>query len=706
MPVRSPYSVLAAVLIGFVFALGIGGLSFSAASQSQPISIARATWDTGWFQAEVYKQLLQELGYSMNEPRTMDNEEFYQQAADGTVDFWVNGWFPQHNSLLTAEAIANKLEPIGFEVRDGALQGYQIDLASAQQFNIKTLEDLQNPTLARRFDVDGNGKADLIGCNEGWSCAEVVNHHLDVYGLNDTVEHIQGDYTPLMEDLLDRYRQGLPILFYTWTPNWTGSQFVPGQDVVWLEVPYPSLPPDQQELESETIMTGIAGCVSDPCDLGFPRNDIRAVANTAFLDRHPRVRSLLEQVEIPLEDIAAQNAQMLQGEDSTTDIQLHAEEWIQANRERVDRWLEMALQVPLVATREDAAEEIGAIAPEPQDSDLFTDQTLRVVTKIVEPFVSYDNRQYQGFSIDLWNAIAEDLGATYELVGVNSVAKLLDDVERGAADVAIAGLGITSQREATLDFSHPYYQSGLQIMVLQTQSTPLEMIWVILVVLVRSPQLYIILGSFILILVFVAHLIWWSEHQHNSQFPSDYAHGIWEAFWWAAVTVTTVGYGDKIPIRPLGRFFGLIWMFSGYFIFAYFTASVATTFTVQGLQGQINGFTDLPGKSLATASNSAAEEYLSFQTNLSFKSYDTQDEILDALLSKQVDAVVYDAPVLIYYASHEGRGKVKLVGAPFQEINYGMALQDQSLYREAINGALLRLFETGRYQDIYDEWFG
>lgn len=704
MPVRSPFSALTAVLLGFVFALIIGGLNFSVMGQVQPISMARATWDTGWFQAEVYRQLLQELGYSVGEPQTMENEEFYQEAADGTVDLWVNGWFPLHDALVSDKAIATKVEPIGFEVRDGALQGYQIDRTSADQFNIKTLEDLQNPTLARQFDMDGNGKADLIGCNAGWSCADVIDHHLETYGLSDTVEHIQGDYTPLMEDVLERYRQGLPTLFYTWTPNWTMSRFVPGQDVTWVEVPYSSLPPEQQELESETVMTGIQGCVSDPCNLGFPRNDIRAVANTGFLDRHPRVRTLLDQVEIPLEDIAAQNAQMLQGEDSTTDIQLHAEEWIEAHREWVDRWMEEARQAPLIADIGNSNEESQAIATDPQ-SDLFTDQTLRIVTKVVEPFVTYENRQYHGFSIDLWSAIAENLAIQYEWVGVNSVAKLLDDVERGAADAAIAGIGITSQREQDLDFSLPYYRSGLQIMVRQTQSTPLAMIWGIVVVLVRSPQLYIILGSFVLILVFVAHLIWWSEHKHNPQFPQDYAHGIWEAFWWAAVTVTTVGYGDKIPIRPLGRFFGLLWMFSGYFVFAYFTASIATTFTVQGLQSQINGIEDLPGKQLATTSNSAAEEYLTFQTNLPFKSYDTQGEIFDALLSTRIDAIVYDAPVLKYYAAHQGRGQVKLVGTPLQEISYGIALQENSPYQEAINVALLRLVETGQYEEIHDKWF-
>jgi polar amino acid transport system substrate-binding protein len=211
---------------------------------------------------------------------------------------------------------------------------------------------------------------------------------------------------------------------------------------------------------------------------------------------------------------------------------------------------------------------------------------------------------------------------------------------------------------------------------------------------------------FVLILVAVAHLLWWSEHQHNSQFPSDYLHGVWEAFWWAAVTVTTVGYGDKVPTRFFGRFFGLLWMFAGYFVFAYFTASIATTFTVQELQGSITGPEDLPGKRIATITNSAAAEFLDQQTNLFFRVYPTRDAIFSALTGGEVDAVVYDAPVLQYFTSHEGQGQYQVVGEVFQKLNYGIALGQESPYREPINAALLRLYETGQYDEIYQEWFG
>lgn len=687
-------------VVGLSLVLGLSMPWRPAVGQSPAINIARPTWDTGWFQAEVYRELLQELGYQVNEPRTLDNEDFYTQAAEGKFDLWASGWFPLHERYLNQPDIAGKMEPVGFEVPAGAVQGYMIDKTTAERLNIRNLGDLSKPNIAAEFDWNGNGQADLIGCNTEWACAEVINHHLEVYNLNNTVEHVQGVYAPLIEEAIARYRRGEPILFYTWTPNWAMSELVPGKDVVWLEVPYPALPAGQDNLESETILTGIEGCVADPCTIGFPRNDIRAVANTEFLDNNPAVRALLEQVAIPLNDIANQNARMVAGESAEADIRRHAQEWVAANRSTISNWISTAQ-----ATAQIPPTKVDSPEVEPQNQVLSPAPPLRVVTKRFEPFVIYKDHQYQGFSIDLWNTIATELNLSYELVGVNSVAKLLDEVERGAADVAVAGIGITSQGEETLDFSYPYYESGLQVMV-HSNSSELGQLLSTVVTVLSSPRLYYGLGIFVLSLLVVAHLLWFSERSHNSQFPTNYLQGIWEAFWWAAVTVTTVGYGDKVPKKPIGRFFGLVWMFVGYFIFAYFTASIATTFTVQELQGTINGPEDLPGKRIATVTNSAAAEYLDSQTNLLFRTYNTQEETIKELIQSNVDAIVYDAPVLQYLAAHQSQGQYKVVGDVFQPLNYGIALQQGSPYREPFNAALLKLYETGEYDDIYQKWFG
>ena len=94
---------------------------------------------------------------------------------------------------------------------------------------------------------------------------------------------------------------------------------------------------------------------------------------------------------------------------------------------------------------------------------------IRVGIKRLEPFVFIDeNGQYSGFSIDLWQAIAADLGIQYDWVPAGTVNELIANVESGKTDAAIAGISLTPQRESQVDFSYPYFESGLQIMIRET----------------------------------------------------------------------------------------------------------------------------------------------------------------------------------------------------------------------------------------------
>jgi ABC-type proline/glycine betaine transport system substrate-binding protein len=665
--------------------------------EDSTISMARATWDTGWFQAEIFKQLLEALGYPVDGPKTMDNQPFFLAAARGEIDLWVNGWFPIHYSYIEDNRIEGEVEPVGFQVKAGALMGYLVDKKSAEMLGINNLKDFQNPEIAEVFDRDGNGKADLIGCNPGWACAQVIEHHLDAYGLRGTVEQIQGDYSPLMANTIVLGKHGQPVFFLTWTPNWTTGKLVPGKDVVWIEVPFPSLPEGQKHLESQITIKGVPGCVADPCAMGFPPSDIRVVANTEFLKRNPTVRRLAEVVEIPLGDIDAQNARMIDGEDDDYDIRRHAREWIHKNRGKVDQWLKTANTGKALRKRAPLAAEAVEVKKK--------EKTLRVATKRLEPFVIYQNRRYTGFCIELWEKIADEMGVNYELYGVNTIAKLLDEVKRGAADIAIGGIGITSRREQDLDFSHPFFESGLQILVPRDYETPLGAIFAKVFSILFSPGLLYGVGVFLIVLFIAAHIIWLLERRQNPQFSEGYLNGIWQSIWWAVVTVTTVGYGDKTPTGRMGRLFGLFWILAGYFVFAYFTASVTTTVTVQELHGAINGPEDLFGKQVATVEKSPAAEYLTGQ-GLTTVNVEDVENAYHLLETNDVDAVAYDAPVLQHYATRRGKGKVKVVGLIFQEQSYGIALQVNSPYREEINTALLRLMERGVYKEIHDRWFG
>lgn len=336
------------------FAYGLGSVLAAIALSTAPlwaqslpgegktVRMAQPTWDTEWFQAQIYKNAVEALGYTVQGPTALDNPPFYQAVAQGDMDFWASGWFPLHNTYL--EEIEGKARTIGYVAKGGALQGYLIDKKTAEEYGIGTIEDFKKPEIAKLFDSNGDGKADLVACPPGWGCELTITHQLEAYGLNDSINAIQAAYSASMADAVSRYEQGQPIFFYTWTPNWTVGMLKPGEDVVWLEVLEPNLPEEQKDMEAYTAIPGVTGCANDPCQMGWPANDIQVVASQAFLDENPAAAKLFEVMSIPLEDIFAQNAQMYEGEDKPADLERQAQEWIKANQQLFDGWIEAATQ--------------------------------------------------------------------------------------------------------------------------------------------------------------------------------------------------------------------------------------------------------------------------------------------------------------------------------------------------------------------------
>jgi glycine betaine/proline transport system substrate-binding protein len=324
---------LAVALLGS--AITLPAIAQDMPGEGVTVQMGQATWDTGWFHAEIYKQLLGELGYTVEGPTTLDNPPFYQAVSQGDMHLWVNGWFPLHNTY--EDTFATGAELVGAVAEGGALEGYLVNASAVEEFGITSLEDFKRDDVKAAFDRDGDGLADMVACPPGWGCEINIEHHLDAYDLRDHVNPIKAGYSASMADALAAYEAGENILFYTWTPNWTVNELVPGEDVMWIEVPEIDLP--DMSLADAATLDGVEGCVNDPCMLGFPANDIVPVANSDFLADNPAVGALLEAASIPLGDIFAQNAAMNNGDD---DIEAQAAAWIEDNRDMVDGWLEEA----------------------------------------------------------------------------------------------------------------------------------------------------------------------------------------------------------------------------------------------------------------------------------------------------------------------------------------------------------------------------
>ncbi len=686
---RTASAVLAILALVLLLQLP-GSATGHGQSADKTARMARATWDTGWFQAEVYRLLLERLGYRVEGPTTMSNPEFYDAVAAGDVDLWVNGWFPAHDVFVAGR---ESVEKVGTAVDDGALQGYFVDAATAAAHGITNLGDLVDPELAALFDRDGDGRADLVGCEQGWSCELTINHHLEVYGLTETVEHVQGHYSPRIAETIARQRAGKPVLYYTWTPNWTVGALVPGREAVWLETPFPSLPQSTASELDQTNIAGIAGCANDPCATGWPPNDIRAVANSAFLDANPSVRRLLEQVVIPLDDISAQNVRLVTEGGDPEDIRRHAQEWIDSNSASVNQWISTADPDAVALTD----------TPSAGDADAGT---LSVAARPVAPFVIYNDGSYSGYEVELVRLLAAQLGMSVDIYAVDSVAKQIDDIDRGVAQVGLGGVSITQSREEVVDFTLPVLDSGLTILTPTRDSRNIGDRILVFFDAIASSDLPWLLAVFGIAVLIAAHLVWFLERHHNPDFSVPYRRGIWDSFYWSVVTMSTVGYGDKVARRTSGRVLALIWIALGTLVFASFTAAIASSLAVSELRSDISGPSDLRGRRVATATNSAAETYLP-TIGVGPVLVDNIDDAYPLLLDGEVDAIVFDAPVLDFHAAREGAGEVTTLGTDFERVQYGLMLnEDDPELRERLNLALLDIIENGVHGRLHDTWFG
>jgi len=333
-------------------------------------------------------------------------------------------------------------------------------------------------------------------------------------------------------------------------------------------------------------------------------------------------------------------------------------------------------------------------------------QTLRVVTRVLPPLVvEQPGGAFSGFSIELWDKIAENLKLKFKYHVAPNVGALLEDVRAGKADIGVAAISIVSKREAEFDFSQPILNAGLQIMVRGKgqDAADANPLWDLLGLLF-SPTILVWLGIALLLILIPAHVVWFLERrQKDGIIPTDkYIPGIFYAMYWAASTLAT--QADQSPRHWLARAVAVLWMFTGVVFVAFYTAQLAATLTVQQIQGGINGPDDLQGKKVATTKGSTAAAALK-ELRADVVEVARIEEAYKALHDKQVDAVVFDAPVLLYYAAREGKGRVHMVGLPFRKEDYGIVFPRNHPLRKQVNVTLLALREDGTYQKIYDKWF-
>jgi ABC-type amino acid transport substrate-binding protein len=329
---------------------------------------------------------------------------------------------------------------------------------------------------------------------------------------------------------------------------------------------------------------------------------------------------------------------------------------------------------------------------------------LKVGISPFSPFVIKTEDQPIGYSIDAWKALARELDIRYEFVMCAGVADKLQRLEQGRIDVAIGGITITEKRELKFDFTHSIFHTGLDILVPNTMELSILKFFSSLF---TGKKMIFIVG--LLIMIFIAgHIIWLVERssvKRQTMFEHDYFPGVFQGMYWALITASTIGYGDKVPKRWIGRILAAVLILIFLPLFGYFIAELSSDLTIQQLKSNISGPNDLWGRRVAVVAGTTSEDYMR-NMHVLINTYKRVEDAVEALELDLVDAVVYDAPNLLYHAKGEGKDKVTVVGKIFEPQDYGLVVPQGSPLREKLNRAILTVLESDELEGIQQKWFG
>ncbi len=344
-----------------------------------------------------------------------------------------------------------------------------------------------------------------------------------------------------------------------------------------------------------------------------------------------------------------------------------------------------------------------------------------VGVRAVPPFViPEDDGTYSGLTIALWEHIALQLELDFEyieldiaglLAGVSGVTAAPDGIEPDAVQpdvtdapslfAAASALTITAEREELVDFTHPFFVTGLGIAVAHKPAGLWQAILAIF-----SPEFMWVVALLVLLLLFWGVLVWYFERVRN---PDDFggtpAEGIGNGFWWAAVTMTTVGYGDKAPKTLAGRMIGFVWMFAGIILISFFTASIASSLTVSQLDSRVSGPQDLPFVRVGVLEQSATMDYLE-ENRIRYRTFSSIGAGLQAVANDQIDAFVHDAPIIRYYSVRDFRNEVRVLPGTFNDQYYGIALPMDSPWRNEMNRILLDYIAGDEWEELNRRYLG
>ncbi|MBL7138210.1 MAG: transporter substrate-binding domain-containing protein [Bacteroidales bacterium] len=322
---------------------------------------------------------------------------------------------------------------------------------------------------------------------------------------------------------------------------------------------------------------------------------------------------------------------------------------------------------------------------------------LKIGVSESPPFVYFDGDKVIGVSDDLWRNIADSLTINYKYVRFSNYIDLLSCMKRGEIDMTINPLTLTDSRLADFRLTIPFYTSRLGLA--QHPSYRIPLITVFLSVMNwRTLQLVLLLCSVVFIF---AVLIWLAEKRKNPKEFRKGHKGLTDGIWWAFVTMTTVGYGDKVPRTKLGRILTLIWMFYAIALLFVFTAEISSELTVTKLQGNFSTVDELRKIKVGTLEQTGFSSFCRIN-RIQYTPYTNLAEGIKAIDEKKIEAFVGDVATLEYLFDKYKLGKdLEITPSTLNEQYFCFgAARDHLELIDRINPVLLNVTESAEWVEI------
>jgi polar amino acid transport system substrate-binding protein len=328
------------------------------------------------------------------------------------------------------------------------------------------------------------------------------------------------------------------------------------------------------------------------------------------------------------------------------------------------------------------------------------DRELVVATKEAPPFaMKQPDGSWGGISIELWRRIADRAHLHFRLVETTSVQDLLDGVAKGAFDAGVAAVTVTAARARSVDFTQPFYNTGLGIAVPINESP-----WVSIGRALVSFGFFQAVSVLLCFAMAVGFLIWLLERRKTEHFGGG-AKGLGSSFWWSAIAMTQAGAAANAPATLPGRIVAIGWMIASIIAIAVFTAGITSTLTRRELQGAVHGFNDLRSVRVGAVASSATTEYLTRQ-QLSFRAFPDTQSGLSALRRGEIDAFVHDKPLLAWTVRNHFSASIRVVDTSFSSERYAIVLPRGSALRPMLDLAMLDQIESDWWQQTLFQALG